>query len=475
MNYNAISIELLTVLLAIALLVIGLILPREKGKVAGYASVLALLAIFVFSFINRGNGTETFFNGLFVSDSLSVFFKQIFLVGAILVTVMALTESERFKDNRSEFFALIVFSLSGMMVLASANDFVTLYIGLELMTIPLVIMSAYHKDDVKSSEAGVKYVLLSALSSAVLLYGISLIYGISGSLVFTDILKHLQSEVLSPILLLAVIMMIAGFGFKISAVPFHMWSPDVYEGSPSSTTAFLAIASKAAGFAMLIRVVFTVISPAFDAFKILIIALACLTMIVGNLTAIPQKNIKRLLAYSSISHAGYILLGIVAYTQLGASAILYYLVLYIFGNTAAFASIIAFQAQTGSTEISDFAGMWKRSPFLAGVMLLSFLSLAGIPPAAGFTGKFFLFTAIIQQGYLWLAFLAIAMSVVSIYYYISVIRVLLMNNAVDAGRINIPAHLGVIMVISSAATLIMGIFPTPVLDWVKNVISSFLI
>ncbi len=474
MNYNAVFIDLLTVCLAVALVIIGLVLPQERRKATGFIAIPSLVVILIISFFLQGNEGITFFNGLYVSDALSTYLKQIFLVGAILVSILSLTEVERFKDNKGEFFALIVFALSGMMILASSNDFITLYIGLELMTIAMIIMTSYQKQNIKSSEAGIKYLLLSAISSGVLLYGISLLYGLSGSLNFAEIVKHFETSEINLGLVVAVIMILAGFGFKISAVPFHMWSPDVYEGAPTAVTAFLAVGSKAAGFAMILRVFFQALPTAFQPFIILVVVLACMTMILGNLVAIPQKNIKRMLAYSSISHAGYILLGLVAFTKMGVGSILFYLLLYIFANIGAFAAVMAVSGQSDSNDISDFAGMWKRSPFITGVLLLSLLSLAGIPPAAGFIGKFFLFRSIIQEGYIWLAFLAIAMSVVSIYYYINVIRVMLIGEAASDTAVRVPVHLKLVMILSAAMTLFMGIYPGPMLEWANNVASQFI-
>jgi len=394
---------------------------------------------------------------------------------------MSITYVKRLSDSRSEFFALSIFALLGMMIMASSNDFITLYIGLELMTISFIILTAFDKLSLKSTEAGIKYILLSAMSSAVLLYGMSLMYGISGSLTYAGIFDYLKTGYSQPIILLAGIMLIAGLAFKISAVPFHMWSPDIYEGAPTPITAFLAVGSKSAAFAVLIRLFIQVLPSVFSRFSGLIIALSVLSMIIGNIIAIAQTNIKRMLAFSSISHAGYLLLGIVAYTKAGIGAMLYYLLLYVFANTGAFASVIAFSNVTGKEDINDLVGMWKRSPFLAATLMLSLLSMAGIPPAAGFIGKFYLFSEIIKQGYLWLAFLAMGMSVVSIYYYIVVIRVLLMGEptdasldvSLDASPIKIPASLKTVMIVSIIMTLIMGIYPGPITLWVSKVAGLF--
>lgn len=473
MNYGAVTLEILTALLGLGLLVMGLVIPRDQRKGVGYVALFGILIILVMSFFTGGKDVSLF-KGFYVVDVISLYFKQLFLIAAVLVIAMSLRYVDKLQDNKSEFFALLVFALLGMMVMASAYDFVTVYLGLELMTITFVILTAYDRNNKKSSEAGMKYILLSAMSSGILLYGISIIYGMVGSTGFADVIKYLQNGVIEPFMILAIIFLIAGLGFKISAVPFHMWSPDIYEGAPTPVTAFLAVGSKAAGFAVLIRLFLQVMPATHSIFSQLIVVLAAMTMIIGNFIAIPQTNIKRMLAYSSIAHAGYILLGLIAFTKLGIGAMLYYMLLYIFGNVGAFAAVTAFSNQTGSDEIKDFTGMWKRSPFLAAVMLISLLSLAGIPPAAGFVGKFFLFAAIIKQGYLWLSFLALGMSMISVYYYLMVIKVMLMGEVEDNTPINVPTSLKAIMVISAAMTLFMGLYPGPVVDWTARIAQAFL-
>lgn len=473
MNYSVMILEILTALLGVVMLIAGLVIPKEPNKTVGYLGIAGLIGILGISFFIDVNKSNSFINGLYVTDALAVYFKQAFLAASILVLTMSVGYKKRIHEAKGEFLALLVFALLGMMVMASANDFITLYIGLELMTITLVILTAYEKKSVKSSEAGLKYILLSAMSSGILLYGMSLLYGISGSIVFSDILDYLKNGI-TPITVLAAVFVIAGFGFKISMVPFHMWSPDVYEGAPTPITAFLAIGSKAAGFAALIRILFQVLPEAHQAIAPIIIALTALTMFIGNLIAIPQTNIKRLLAYSSIAHAGYILLGIVAFTKVGVSAMLYYLLLYIFANTGAFSAIIAVSNETGSDTIESLTGLWKRSPLSAWTLLISLLSLAGIPPAAGFVGKFYLFTEIIKQGYLALAFLAVGLGVVSIYYYVKVIRTMLKGTPkVAEEAASVPLSLRAVMIVSLAMTLVMGVFPGPFISWTNQVASLF--
>ncbi len=473
MNFNAILIEIFTTILGVILLVLELVLPKGRKNTAGYLSAAGLLAILAVSLGSAADNTQTFFAGLYVTDAFAGFFKQVFLMGAILVTIMSIGYN-RLQESKGEFFSLVVFTLPGMMAMVSANDFITLYVGLELMTITFVVLTAIDTASVKSSEAGIKYILLSAMSSGVLLYGMSVIYGVSGSVAFADVFKYLQTAGVSPVVLLAVVFIVAGFGFKISAVPFHMWSPDVYEGAPTPITAFLAVGSKAAGFSVLIRLLLQVMPQAYGSIAVIVVVLASLTMLVGNLTAIPQSNIKRMLAYSSIAHAGYILLGIIAFTRSGLGAMMFYLLLYLFANIGAFAAVIAVTNHTGSDEISSFSGLWKRSPFASAILLLSLLSLAGIPPAAGFVGKFYLFAEAIRQGYLWLAFLAIGTSIIAIYYYIMVIRVMLVGEAKETTSIITSVPLKLVMAVSAVVTLVMGIYPGPVTDWTMQMASLFL-
>ena len=474
MNLNSILVEILVASLGVLVLAMSMVLPRSKKSLIGYFSAFALLGILVFTFVYNSGDSISFFKGLYVSDSISTYFKQLFIISAAMASLMSVSYVKKLTDSRSEFFVIMIFATLGMMVMASANDLITLYIGLELMSISFIILTAYDKKSIKSTEAGTKYVLLNAMSTAVLLYGMSLLYGLSGSVNFPDIISFLSSGSNHSMVVLGSVLVIAGFGFKISAAPFHMWSPDIYEGAPTPVTAFLAGGSKVAGFAVLIKILMQVMQSNQSTVVVLVIALSILSMMIGNIIAIPQTNLKRMLAYSGVAHAGYILIGIVSYTTAGISAMLYYMLLYIFATIGAFASITAFSNQTGKDDIQDFSGMWKRSPLLTAVLLISLLSLAGIPPAAGFIGKFYLFTAAAQQGYLWMAFVAMGMSVVSIYYYIVVIRVMLMGEASDSTKIKIPASLKLVMIVSAIMILVMGLYPGPITNWTTLVGNTFI-
>jgi NADH-quinone oxidoreductase subunit N len=462
-------VELLTAALCLILLVAGLSLPKYKEKL-GLFTGICLLMILVISLFNGGQ-PQTLLNGAYINDSFSTFFKQLFLIAAVLTVLIS---KDHLVSKQGEFYALIVSALLGMMVMVSSGELITIYVGLELMTISFCILIAYRGDE-KSKEASLKYIILGAMSSAIFLYGLSLIYGITQTTVIKEIAEVLASGQVAPLEILGMIFLIAGFAFKIAIVPFHMWAPDIYEGAPTSITVFLAVASKTAGLAVLLRLFMTGI-PSISAYWIeLIVVLAVITLVLGNLVAIPQTNIKRLLAYSSISQAGYFLLGIIANSSLGIASVLLYSLFYLFANMGAFGVVIAVSKATGSDEIKDYAYLAKRSPFLAAVMLISLLSLAGIPPLAGFIGKFYLFLSIIEKGQLWLAFLSIGMSVVSVYYYLKVVKVMYFGESptkLEAIPVSIGTKLA--LTISMIVLIVLGIYPNQVINIVLKVSKAFL-
>lgn len=462
-------VELLTAAFCLLLLILTLLIPKQKEKFSLITGI-GLIAILIISFF-YGNNPQTLFGGVYIIDSFSTFFKQLFLIATIL-TVFLSRDHQTFKQG--EFYALIVSALLGMMIMASSGELITLYIGLELMTISFCVLIAYQWDD-KSKEASVKYIIFSAMSSAILLYGLSLMYGLTQTTIIKEISEVLSTGHIVPLEILGMIFLIAGFAFKIAIVPFHMWTPDIYEGAPTSITAFLAVASKAAGIAALLRL-FMHGLPSMSSYWIeLIVVLAVLTLVLGNLVAIPQTNIKRMLAYSSIAQAGFLLLGIIAYSSLGVAAILFYCLLYVFANIGAFGVAIAFSKATNSNEIKDYAALSQRSPFLAAVMLISLLSLAGIPPLAGFIGKFYLFLAIIEKGWIWLALLSIGMSVVSVYYYLKVVKVMYFGGgSQNFEPIIVSRSTKWVLSISMVVIVIFGIYPTPILNIVLAISKAFL-
>lgn len=462
MNWWLISVEILLALYGVGLLIIGMITPSDQRKGIGPLTGLffvGLLALLVTMF----NVNDVFMN-IYVVDPFSTFFKAVVLMASILVVFSSNEWVMAQKKYQIEYYALITFATLGMFVVSSAGDLITAYMGIELMTISFIILVGFKMGDAKSSEAGIKYLILGAMSSAVLLYGLTLVYGSTHSLLIADIATTIL-EGISPILVLGIIFLIAGFAFKISAVPFHMWSPDVYEGAPTTITSLLAVGSKAAAFALLVRFFITGLGEAWALWATIFIALTVLTLLIGNLIAIPQTNMKRMLAYSSIGHAGYILLGLIAYNQLGITAILFYAMIYVFSNLGAFIVAIVFENTTGSTEIKDYSGLSKTSPLLSSVMMVSLLSLAGLPPLAGFVGKFFLFTAVIEQGMIWLAMFALAMSLVSVYYYLMVVKVMFLGEPKDDIEIPVPGYAKFTLMVTMVVTIFLGIYPTPVYNW----------
>ncbi|HHT63863.1 MAG TPA: NADH-quinone oxidoreductase subunit N [Clostridia bacterium] len=472
MNLSLLTLEIVVATLALFIFILGLVAPANQKRGIGYFTVLSLVVSLIIAIILHGE-SGTAFGTMYVVDPFSSYFKIAFLIAAVLVTMFSISYVNKLGYNQGEFFALTVLALLGMMIMSSAADFITFYLGLEMMTIPFIILTAFRYGDKASSEAGMKYMLLSAMSSAVLLYGLSILYGAAGSTLYSDVINVITGDNIDALTVIGLVFLLAGFGFKISMVPFHMWSPDIYQGAPTPVTAFLAIGSKAAALAAMIRMFMIALPETREVWMTLVIVLCAMTIVLGNFVAIPQTNIKRMLAYSSIAHAGYLLMGLVAFTNLGISAILYYVMIYVFANAGAFACVNEFGNMTGSDEIKDYTGMWKRSPLIASVMLLCLLSLGGIPPLAGFVGKFYLFTAIIDQGYIWLAFLGIGMSMVSVYYYLIVVKVMFLGKPVE--ETSVPVSLGAktVMFVSAVASLFLGLYPAPLTDIATKVAQLF--
>jgi NADH-quinone oxidoreductase subunit N len=462
MNYQLLIPEIFLFLWAILIFVIDFIKKEKKHNLAYWALVGIVITVVLVLTSQKGD----LFEGMFHSDSFATFFNLIFLLTGFLTIISSVEFTKKLSSHQGEYFGLILLSMVGMMFLASAGELLTLYVSLELTTIPLFVLAAYRKDELKSSESGLKYLILGGVSSALLLFGISLIYGLTGTTFLKEvktalIVRTLVTGDVGPALVLGFIFMIAGFGFKLALVPFHMWVPDVYEGAPTPITAFLSVASKAAGIAAFLRVFFR----AFLIFQVdwvlLIAVLASLAMILGNIIALLQTNIKRMLAYSSIAQIGYILIGVVSASATGASSVAFYTFVYLFANMGAFITAITFSNTTGSDEIKDYAGLSRRSPSLAAMMAVFMLSLVGIPPLAGFMGKYYLFSSAIEQGYIWLVVVAILTSVVSLYYYLGVVRQMYFQTSSQENTVAItmtPA-LKTALIISVIGVLFFGIFP----------------
>jgi NADH-quinone oxidoreductase subunit N len=471
-----ITLEIAVVILAVAVLLGDLWTPAPQKRALGYAAAAGLVLVLVWSFLTEpsmtkippGQLSNTSFNGMFVLDPLALFFKRFFLLAAILVLLIATEFSDRIETGISEFYSLILFALTGMMFAASANDFVLVFVSLELISVTFYVLNSFQRNRLASLEAGIKYLILSALSAAFLVFGIAFVFGTTSTTNFGVIRELLETAPLfgkTPAFLLGILFVIVGLGFKIAAFPFQIWAPDVYQGSPAPATAFLANGSKAAGIVLLLRVLFVAVPQVALQWHQLLIAIAAITILYGNLCAIPQRNLKRLLGYSSIANAGYLLLGFAALNASGFSAILYYLAGYLFTVLAAFMVITLVTRGKESDDISVLAGLNQRSPLLATLLTLAMVSLAGIPPLAGFFGKFLLLKAIVEQGasnsaYYWLVGIAIVGVVISLYYYFGVIRAIYWSKEpsdLSPIAVSIPAR--VVLIVCAAGMLYLGILP----------------
>lgn len=472
-------LEVSVVGLGLVLLLADFFMPPERRRFIGYAAIAALGVLLLTSLSGNGSCGQfgTAFHGTFINDGLSLFFKQFFLVAAMLVLFIAAEFSDRLAAGSiCEYYSLIVFALAGMLFAASANDFTMLFVSIELITITFYVLVSFQRGKIQSLEAGVKYLILGALSSAFMVFGIALIWGTTGELNFTRLAAVAPEFETSRIFLLGVLLVLVGLGFKIAAFPFQIWVPDVYQGAPTPTTAFLAIGSKAAGFVLLLRVFFIAVPSVTAHWANVLIVISGITILYGNLCALPQRNLKRLLGYSSIAHAGYLLLGVAALagavrTTAGGSAILYYLAGYLFTVLAAFAVIAIVLKNVDNADIAGLAGLNQRSPLLAATMTIAMVSLAGIPPLAGFFGKFLLFKAVLEQGavnpgYYCLVFTALAGVVISLYYYFGVVRVIYWSKEIpDVTPIELSAPAKVSIWACVVGIFWIGIFPNALVNY----------
>jgi NADH-quinone oxidoreductase subunit N len=455
-----------------AVLVILLDLFVRQRFVTRWLSLAGLVVAGVFSVIIWGDNNPALFNNMLAADNFAMFFKLLFLGIAFLVILASADYEEKFARFRSEYYALILLSTLGMMLMAAATDLISLYIALELTSISLYVLVSLLKDK-KSTEAALKYLLLGAIASAVLLYGMALVFGTTGQTQLIAIAQSItvmghNTPMSNPALFMGIVLMIAGFGFKIAAAPFQMWVPDVYEGAPTTITAYLSVGSKAAGFAIIMRVFFTAFSTPFTMshdWGIIFAVLAVISMIIGNVAAIPQANIKRMLGYSSIAQAGYLMVGLATFGLAMSSSlweergVLFFLVSYALTNLGAFIAIIIISNKINSDTIADYAGMGKRAPLLALALTLCLVSLIGIPPAAGFMAKFYLFSMAASNGLLWLVIIAAINSVISAYYYLRVVKVMWFNEAASAEKVPSSIAPKVALVICCLGVLLLGIIP----------------
>ena len=473
MNYSDFTLSILeiaVVTVGLAVLLVDLWTPAAEKRNLGYAAAAAVGLIFLGSLLMEAPAPRFGFNQMFVVDGLALFFKRFFLFAAVIVLIMSVEFSDRIESGIAEYYSLILFALSGMMFAASANDFMLLFVSLELITVTFYILTSFQRRSLHSLEAGVKYLILGALSSAFLVYGIALIFGAANTTHFGELLAAPRATTMKPILMLGLLLVLVGLGFKIAAFPFQIWAPDVYQGSPAPTTAFLAVGSKAAGFVLLLRVLFSAVPEITVTWTKLLMVISGVTILYGNLCAIPQRNLKRLLGYSSIAHAGYMLLGVAAMNSAGSSAILYYLGAYLFTILAAFTVICVVMRGVEGDDISAVAGLHQRSPLLAASLSLAMISLAGIPPLAGFFGKFLLLKAVVEKGAVepgcyWLIAVAIIGVVISLYYYLGVVRAVYWSKGEpDARNIQVTLPIRVALYGCIAAMFYLGLFPNRMVD-----------
>jgi NADH-quinone oxidoreductase subunit N len=474
MNLFLLSHELLVLALGLGLLLVDLWLPLPAKRKLGYVAAAGVGLILLYSLCCVGlpadKPVQYAFGQMYALDGLALFFKRFFLIAALIVLLMSVEFADRIGAGIAEFYALILFALSGMLFASSANDFALLFVSLELITVTFYVLTSFQRGRVTSLEAGVKYLIIGALSTSFTVFGISLVYGMSHTLNFAVLSGVAAQLAPNKIFLFGLALVLVGLGFKIAAFPFQMWAPDVYQGAPLPVTAFLAVGSKAAGFALLLRVLFVAVPDVTAHWSNLLIIVSGFSILYGNLCAIPQRNLKRLLGYSSIAHAGYLLLGIAALSTAGRSAVLYYLSGYLFTVLSAFTVICLALRGVEGEDVGALAGLHRRSPLLAATMTLAMASLAGIPPLAGFFGKFLLLKAVIEQGpahpgYYCLTFTALAGVAISLYYYFGVVRAMYWSNeAKDLSPIAVSWPIRITIYVCLAGMLYLGLLPNALVE-----------
>jgi len=464
---DLISLAPVLVLSVFTMLVMLMDLFIGKNKSALVFVALTGLLLAAVSSFAKTDWPVSSFGGSYVVDHMSVFFTMIFCLSSGLAILLSVEYNKRENIRVGEYYSLIMFCTVGMIILASSTDLIMIFLGIEIVSICLYVLAGIRRGDTRSNEAALKYFLLGAFATGFLLYGMTLLYGSTGTTKLAGIAEALNhSDVLSqPILMMGVVLLVAGFGFKVASVPFHMWTPDVYQGAPTPVTAFMAVGPKAAAFAAFFRVFTTAMPELAPTWEMLLSIVAIITMFVGNLGAIMQTNIKRLLAYSSISHAGYILIAIIAKGSLATSALLYYMLAYTFMTFGVF-SIVILIGRKGkeNLELEDYSGLGFQAPLLGLAMSIFLLSLGGLPPLAGFVGKFYIFQAALNEGYVTLVVLAVLNSAISFYYYLRVIVFMYMKEPKGELQISLTPITLLVIIIGVLGTLQLGLFPGPVIS-----------
>ena len=468
--------EILVAAFGMILMMVGVFMAEARAyrSVATFTVLTLLMALFVV--VVQHGETRLAFNGLYVVDGFAIYMKALVLVGAIVTLIMSDRFLRREDMNRFEYPILVLFATLGMMMMISANDLISLYLGLELQSLSLYVIAAFRRDSTRSSEAGLKYFVLGALSSGMLLYGCSLIYGFAGTTEFPELAKRLAESGEVPVgLIVGLVFLISGLAFKVSAAPFHMWTPDVYEGAPTPVTAFFAVAPKIAAMALFLRVMIGPFETMLVEWRQIIALISILSMVLGALAAINQTNIKRLMAYSSIGHVGYALIGLAAGGQAGVAAVLVYMAIYLVMNIGAFACILSMRRQGEAVEtIESLAGLGESNPPMALGLLIFMFSMAGIPPLAGFFGKLYIFMAAIEAGLIALAIIGVVSSVVAAYYYVRIVKVMYFDEAEEALERPIGKGVSAVLLVTALITVFFFIGLSPVLEVAEAATASLL-
>ncbi len=447
--------ELLLSVLMLLILIIDLMLKGESRKSLIPVSLTLFLGVVIIGFLPASEGS--IFGGMYKTNGTTLLMKNILNIATLIVFLQSAAWLKKEENNQklAEFFILILSTLIGMNLMISSGDFLMFYIGLETATIPLAALAAYTHHQTKSAEAGIKLILSSALSSGILLYGISMIYGTTGSVYFSEVAAKWSNE---PLNIMAFIFFFSGMAFKISLVPFHLWTADVYEGAPVNVTSYLSVVSKGSAAFVLMTVLYTVFPAMVEHWQTVLYVIAVLTMTIGNLFALRQKNMKRFLAFSSIAQAGFILLGIIGASQLGMTTTIFFVLTYVFTNLAAFGVVSAISNETGKENMDDYNGLYQTNPKLSLLLMLALFSLAGIPPVAGFFGKFFLFASAASQSFYWLVFIAVVNATISLYYYLLPVKAIFINkneNPIPSFKSDVYTRTG--LIIAALGTLLIGL------------------
>lgn len=478
-NFLLLTPEFIVTGVAFVVLTLDLFLPERRKWALPFVAVAGLAVALVVSLAYLWGMNDSLYDGVIRIDGYALFFKAFFIALGGVVVLVSVDFARRNLEHPGEYYGILLFTVVAMMLLAASGEMLTAYISLELLSFGLYVLVAYDRYNPKSNEGATKYILLGAFSSALLLFGISQIYGLLGTTRFDEISRALASaDALSPGLILGIALIVAGLGFKVAAVPFHMWAPDAYEGAPIPITAHLAVGSKAAAFALALRLFAEALMPIAEQWQILLVALAVITMLLGNLVALAQSNLKRLLAYSSVGQVGYLLMGVAALAAMGdgslelshlaSNGIMLHLVAYAVTNMAAFLCLAAVFNITGRDDIAGMAGVARRAPLVGMVFAVSLFSLAGLPIFVGFTSKFYLFNAAAAQGLLWVAGVAIFASLVSLYYYLMIVRQLYIEPAGNSAPIPVPRlTLGVLGALF-AGMIVLGVYPAPLMRAVQH-------